>query len=76
MIQINYITKKPYDEEAQEVLTLSQLAHEFKSIEWMNHIQARAVGRKPRAGLPGTTIMTNGKVTVVFNKDQTFISRK
>ena len=76
MEQINFITKKEYDAGTKNVLDLAVQTFGYESNEWMTFQQARAVGRKPKAGRPGITITSKKGIVVVFNKEQTNITRR
>ncbi len=76
MSHINFVTKKEFALENKRVLDLAQETFQYKSNEWMTFQQAKAVGRKPRAGRPGVTITSKKGIMVIFNKEQTGITRR
>ena len=90
MSQLNFVTKHEYTGGNEETLAITQNMLGFESNEWFTFLQAKAVGRQIRAGQKGVKLVkyltipetkderkkTVPKAFVVFNVDQTNVTRK
>lgn len=90
MSQLNFVTKHEYAGSNADTLAHVQNQNGFQSNEWLTFLQAKTVGRKILAGQKGIKLVkflkipatatedekTVPKTFVVFNVDQTNVTRK